>query len=119
HLTGFQANHPLLKVKLYQDRAEMRRINPGLGWAEAFYRKPYCRAYYSAEENNPFHWMLHEATHQLNEEVAHLNLAKWLEEGLAEYFSTARIQGGELQLGSADPETYPVWWLDEIATEPD
>jgi hypothetical protein len=65
-MAGFQMNHPLLKVKLYKDRDETRRVNPGLGWAEAFYRKPNCRAYYSAQEINPFHWMLHEATHQLN-----------------------------------------------------
>lgn len=119
NLYGFQTSHPLLKIKLYKDRDEMRRINPGLGWAEAFYKKPYCRAYYSSQEANPFHWMLHEATHQLNEEVLHLDLSKWLEEGLAEYFSTARIHDGQLQLGSADPDTYPIWWLDEIAIDPD
>ena len=37
-LDGFQHEHPKLKVKLFKDRAEFRRINPGLGWAEAFYR---------------------------------------------------------------------------------
>jgi hypothetical protein len=97
----------------------MRHINPGLGWAEAFYRKPYCRAYYSAEEANPYHWMLHEAVHQLNAEVANVRLEKWLEEGLAEYFSTSRIKDGQLLLGKVDPNTYPVWWLDEIAKGPD
>jgi hypothetical protein len=76
NLHGFEGGHPLLKVLLYKDRDEMRRVNPGLGWAEAFYRKPYCRAYFSAQETNPFHWMVHEATHQLNEEVAHLELSK-------------------------------------------
>jgi hypothetical protein len=119
NLATFNPIHPRLKLLLYKDRAEMRRINPGLGWAEAFYRKPYCRAYYSAEEINPNHWMLHEAVHQLNEEVAHLHLAKWLEEGLAEYFSTSRIKNGRLELGRVDPNTYPVWWLDEIAKDPD
>ena len=39
-LDGFQRNPPKLKVKLFKDRAEMRRTNPGLGWAEAFYRAP-------------------------------------------------------------------------------
>jgi hypothetical protein len=117
-LPTFTPNHAKLKLMLYKDRAEMRRINPGLGWAEAFYRKPYCRAYYSAEEINPYHWMLHEAVHQLNEEVAHVDPVKWLEEGLAEYFSTSRIHDGKLQLGKVDPNTYPVWWLSEIATEP-
>jgi len=32
-LKGFQAEHPKLKVKLFKDRAEFRRINPSLGWA--------------------------------------------------------------------------------------
>jgi hypothetical protein len=118
-LPTFTPNHPRLKLLLYRDRAEMRRINPGLGWAEAFYRKPYCRAYYSAEEMNPYHWMLHESVHQLNTEVAHVHLEKWLEEGLAEYFSTSRIKDDQLLLGHPDPNTYPVWWLDEIATDAD
>ncbi len=65
-LAHFQSAHPKLKVKLFKDRTEFRRINPGLGWAEAFYREPYCRAYFSAAENNPYHWMLHESVHQLN-----------------------------------------------------
>ncbi|HEY9510237.1 MAG TPA: hypothetical protein VIV82_10280 [Verrucomicrobiae bacterium] len=34
-LPGFQRTHPKLKLLLYKDRDEMRRINPGLGWAEA------------------------------------------------------------------------------------
>ena len=108
--------HPPLLLKLYKDREEMRRINPGLGWAEAFYRAPYCRAYFSDGEMNPYHWMLHESTHQLNHEVAHLQLAQWLEEGLAEYFSTCRITDRELALGQVDSKTYPVWWLDSLAT---
>jgi hypothetical protein len=37
-VTGFQPGHPKLLVKLFKDRTEFRRINPGLGWAEAFYR---------------------------------------------------------------------------------
>ena len=51
------------------------RVNPNLGWAEAFYREPYCRAYFSDREVNPYHWMLHESVHQLNREVARLKLA--------------------------------------------
>src|SRR5436190_1719442 len=114
-LPGFAREHGRLKMKLFKDRNEFRRINPGLGWAEAFYRFPYCRAYYSAGEINPYHWMLHEAVHQLNEEVAHLHLAKWLEEGLAEHFSTSRFKQGKLAVGHIDPNTYPVWWIDELA----
>jgi hypothetical protein len=118
-LTGFRRDPPKLEVKLFKDRVEFRRINPGLGWAEAFYREPYCRAYFSASEANPYHWMLHESVHQLNHEVGHFKLAKWLEEGLAEYFSTSRIGTNELAVGRIDPNTYPVWWIDEIATRAD
>jgi hypothetical protein len=114
-----QLSHPRLKVKLFKDRDEFRRINPGLGWAEAFYREPYCLAYFSANEINPYHWMLHESVHQLNREVAHLDLEKWLEEGLAEYFSTSRVVSNRLALGRIDINTYPVWWMEEIATSPD
>lgn len=115
-VSGCQREHPLLQVKLYKDRDEMRRINPGLGWAEAFYLEPYCRAYFSADEINPYHWMLHESVHQLNNEVAHLKLAKWLDEGLADYFSTSRIMADKLAVGRIDLNTYPVWWIDDLAT---
>jgi hypothetical protein len=118
-LETFQRAHPKLKVKLFKDRAEFRRINPNLGWAEAFYREPYCRAYFSAGEYNPYHWMLHESVHQLNHEVAHLKLEKWLEEGLAEYFSTSRLTSNGLALGQIDRNTYPVWWIDDLASSPD
>src|SRR5258705_654780 len=63
--------------------------------------------------------MLHEAVHQLNSEVAHLELVKWLEEGLAEYFSTSQFIRGKLLVGKIDPNTYPVWWNEIIATTPD
>jgi hypothetical protein len=118
-LPQFRHEHPKLKVKLFKDRAEFRRINPGLGWAEAYYLAPYCRAYFSAEEVNPYHWMLHEAVHQLNSEVARLSLAKWLDEGVAEYFSTSRFVSDRLAAGRVDVNTYPVWWIDELATSPD
>ncbi len=118
-LETLQSAHPKLRVKLFKDRAEFRRINPNLGWAEAFYREPYCRAYFSAAEINPYHWMLHESVHQLNREVAHLKLEKWLEEGLAEYFSTSRLTSNAFLLGKIDPNTYPVWWIDELAIAPD
>jgi hypothetical protein len=117
-LRRFQPQHPKLMVKLFKDRDEFRRINPGLGWAEAYYREPYCRAYFSAAEINSYHWMLHESVHQLNRELAHLTLEKWLEEGLAEYFSTSRLAPNALVVGKVDANTYPVWWIDEIATSP-
>jgi hypothetical protein len=115
-LPGFTPKHPKLKMKLYKDRNEMRRVNPGLGWAEAFYSKPYCQAYYSAAEINSYHWMAHEAVHQLNEEVAHIDPVKWLEEGLAEYLSTSRFTRGTVAVGQIDPNTYPVWWIGIMAT---
>jgi hypothetical protein len=115
-LPSFRHEHSKLKLLLYKDRKEFRWVNPGLGWAEAFYSEPYCRAYYSVGEINPYHWMLHEAVHQLNHEVARLHLARWLEEGVAEYFSTSRIHGNRLEPGRIDPNTYPLWWMDEIAT---
>ncbi len=118
-LATFAREHSRLKVKLFKNRAELRRVNPNLGWAEAFYREPYCQAYFSTEENNPYHWMLHESVHQLNHEVAHLQLEKWLEEGLAGYFSTSRLSSNRLALGTIDSNTYPVWWMDELATSPD
>ena len=46
-------------------------------------------------------------------------LAKWLEEGTAEYFATSRIQNNQLDAGRIDRHTYPVWWMDEIATASD
>jgi hypothetical protein len=115
-LPEFQPPSHRLKLKLYKDRDEMRAIHPSMGWAEAFYSSPYCHAYFSAKEINPYHWMLHESVHQLNHEVANLHLAKWLEEGLAEYFSTSRLLTNELAVGRIDPNTYPVWWMELIAT---
>jgi len=115
-LRQFPGNQPKLKVKLFKDRKEFRWINPGLGWAEAFYREPYCRAYFSENEPNPYHWMLHESVHQLNHEVAHLRLEKWLEEGLADYFATSRLDAKALLVGHIDLNTYPVWWIEQIAT---
>lgn len=114
--SGWRHSHPLLQVQLYKNRDELRRVNPGLGWAEAFYQEPYCRAYFSDAEINPYHWMLHEATHQLNHEVAHLQLAKWLEEGVADYFGSSRLTVGALLTGQVDANTYPVWWIDDLAT---
>lgn len=116
NLPCFESVHSKLKLKLYKDRDEMRRINPGMGWAEAYYRASYCYAYYSAMEPNPYHWMLHESVHQLNHEVAHFSLEKWLEEGLAGYFSTSKLERNRLAVGKIDPNTYPVWWLDKLAT---
>ena len=108
--------HRKLKIKLFKDRKEFRHCNRMVGWAEAFYRKPYCYQYYSSGEIHPYHWMMHEATHQLNAEAARLDLPQWLDEGLACYVSTSRIVDGTLALGQVDTNTYPVWWIDSLAT---
>ncbi|MGZ4965300.1 MAG: hypothetical protein ACXWC8_22315, partial [Limisphaerales bacterium] len=117
-ISSFKRTHPKLQVRLYKNRDELRHVNPSIGWAEAFYSRGLCHAYFSANEINPYHWMLHESVHQLNHEVAHLALEKWLDEGLAEYFSCGRIRTNKLAVGTIDLNTYPVWWLDEIAKTP-
>ena len=99
------------KLKLYKDRDEFKSYNILVGWAEAFYCKPYCHQYYSEEEDNPYHWMIHEATHQLNAEAAGFDLGKWLDEGIATYFGTSTYRDGRLALGKIDTDTYPIWWL--------
>jgi len=114
-----KTDHHRLRTKLYRDREEFRRCNRVLNWAEAFYRPPYTYQYCSADEANPYHWMSHEATHQLNAEVARLRLAKWLNEGIAGYFSTSRIIDDKFCLGVVDNNTYPVWWLSILATSGD
>lgn len=100
-----------LRLTLYANRTEFRSYNRSYWWAEAYYRRPTCYAYFPADEPNPYHWMLHEATHQLNTEVAGFTLAKWANEGLATYFGTSVLRGGVLQPGIIDPDTYPVWKL--------
>ena len=55
--------------------------------------------------------MVHEATHQLNNEVSRFELPQWAEEGIACYFSTSKMDDGKMTLGVIDPDTYPIWWL--------
>jgi hypothetical protein len=104
-----------MEVRVYATEEEMRRYH-SVGWAHAFYDAPCCYQYYDAGSPNPFHWFVHEGTHQLNREVAGLSLKKWLDEGLAVYFSTSRIENGELHAGKIDTNAYPLWWLDKVAT---
>jgi hypothetical protein len=80
-------------------------------WAEAYYLRPICYAYYAKGEKNPYHWMIHEATHQLNAEVSGFKKAKWIDEGLATYFGSSRIERHKLIPGKIDPDTYPIWSL--------
>jgi hypothetical protein len=116
---GMGQQHPRLQLKLYKNRAEFRRCNRRVGWAEAFYRKPCCHAYYSSEEINPYHWMLHEAIHQLNDEVTQLRAPQWLDEGLGDYFGCSLLRNGTLQPGQIDRNTYPIWWLEDMALSGD
>jgi hypothetical protein len=100
-----------MQLALYADRAEFQRHNTSRAWAEAFYRYPVSHAYAARGVENPYHWMLHEVTHQLNREVAGFRRVQWVEEGLASYFGTSRISDGAMRVGDVDPATYPVWWL--------
>jgi hypothetical protein len=103
--------HDKLKLTLYAYQAQFKANNYSMPWAEAYYLRPVCYAYYAKGEPNPYHWMIHEATHQLNAEVSGFRKAKWIDEGLATYFGTSRIEGGKLIPGKIDPDTYPIWWL--------
>jgi hypothetical protein len=98
-----------LKLTLYKDQQEFKQHNQASSWAEAYYLAPNCHAYFAANEDNPYHWMLHEATHQLNHEVAHFPQSKWINEGLATYFGSSTIRDGKLIPGRIDANTYPIW----------
>jgi len=100
-----------LRLTLYANRAEFQANNRSSWWAEAYYRRPVCYAYFPKNERSPYQWMVHEATHQMNTEVGALRLAKWANEGLSDYFSTSVLRDGRLQPGRIDPDTHPVWHL--------
>jgi hypothetical protein len=109
-----------LLLKIYSSRKEFKRANPMSGWAEAFYRKPYCHQYIDVWSSiRPYHWMVHEATHQLNNEVSHFQLPRWAEEGIACYFSTSTMADGKINLGVIDWHTYPIWWLNSLGLSGD
>ncbi len=98
-----------LLLRLYKDQDEFKKHNKASFWAEAYYAPPICYAYYAGGEENPHHWMTHEATHQLNHEVARLPSAKWINEGMATYFGASVIRDGKLIPGRIDVHTYPIW----------
>ena len=100
-----------LQLTLYKSQAQFKAKNRSIPWAEAYYLRPICYAYYARDEPNPYHWMIHEATHQLNAEVAGFKKTKWIDEGLATYFGTSQIERGQLVPGKIDANTYPIWWL--------
>jgi hypothetical protein len=102
------------QLALYRDRADFRAHNTARAWAEGYYREPVCHAYYDGARPNPMHWMLHEATHQLDTEWGAFARTPWVGEGLAAYFATSRLDGGTLHPGEIDADTYPLWWLGEL-----
>ena len=106
-------NPAKLQLVLYKDQAEFKAHNRSSPWAEAYYLPPRSHAYYG-DGDNPVHWMTHEVTHQLNRELAHFKLTKWIDEGLADYFGSSWIADGKLTPGSIDPATYPIWWLPRL-----
>lgn len=99
------------KLRLFASRDEMRRTLPGLHWAEAIYHDGLCDQYDDRFAEQPWQWLVHEATHQLAHEDSKLLLPRWANEGLACLFNTSRISKGRVLVGSVEPETYPVWWL--------
>ena len=110
NIDSTHAQHKL-KLTLYKSQAQFKASNRSIPWAEAYYLRPICYAYYARGEPNPYHWMIHEATHQLNTEVAGFKKSKWIDEGLATYFGTSRIERERLIPGKIDPNSYPIWWL--------
>ena len=103
-------DRPKLQIVLYRDQAEFKAHNKSSPWAEAYYLPPRSHAYYSVGDNS-VHWMIHEATHQLNREVTLLPKKRWSDEGLAAYFGSSWIEGGTLTPGRIDPAAYTIWWL--------
>jgi len=103
-----------LKLTLYRNRAQFKAKHPQPAWAEALYSKGVSYAYYDAKAPNAWHWMLHEATHQLNEQVGHTPKDKWINEGLASYFGASKLEDYTLTPGKIEAKAYPVWWLDQL-----
>ncbi len=114
-LIDTKAHDQRLKMMLYRDKQEFIRHNKSKPWAEAYYKAPYCYSYYPEGETNPYHWMLHEAIHQLNNEVAHFRIPQWIDEGLADYFGSSRIEVGKLLPGQIAFDSYPIWWLSSLS----
>lgn len=98
---------------LFKDQAEFKKHNRSSPWAEAYYKRPYSFAY-AANGENPYHWMLHEVTHQLLTEASGYKLRRWLNEGMATYLGSSKISGNVLQVGNPDKAAYPIWWLAEV-----
>ena len=115
--TAYAERFPILQdpgrlpVILYRDRAEFSRNNRSSPWAEAYYLDPACYAYFDATAANPYHWAMHEAVHQLARKASGFRRNRWIDEGLASYFSASQLVDGQLRAGMIDPSAYPLWWL--------
>lgn len=103
--------HGKMILVLYRDRAEFELHNRSSPWAEAYYLPPASHAYVAADAANPYHWMLHEATHQLVREISGFRPSRWVGEGFAAYLGASRLTATGLDAGNPDPNAYPVWWL--------
>ncbi len=114
-MMSLDGNQAKLKMRLFRDKQEFSFHNKSSCWAEAFYKYPYCYAYFPEGDPNPYHWMLHEGTHQLNNEVARFKIQRWINEGLASYYGTSKIKEGKLLPGQIDINTYPIWWIPNIS----
>ena len=99
-----------LELVLYRDQAEFKANNRSSAWAEAYYREPRSYAY-PGNGDNPHHWMLHEATHQLLRQASGFRLRRWINEGVASYFGAGTLRQGRLDPAIPDPRAYPIWWL--------
>lgn len=108
-----------LELVLYRDQAEFKQHNRSSPWAEAYYLPPRCHAYYAEGKANPYHWILHEATHQLTGQLAHFPKERWSDEGLAAYFGASQIRSGRIVPGNIDQDAYPVWWLGDLGLSGD
>ena len=102
--------HGLLELVLYEDQATFKANNRSAPWAEAYYREPRSYAY-PGSGDNPHHWMLHEATHQLLRQASGFRLRRWANEGVASYFGAGTLRDGLLDPGDPDRNAYPIWWL--------
>lgn len=99
------------RLRIYATRAEFQANNRSRPWAEAYYHRGMSHAYLDGTQPNPFHWLLHEIVHQLNRELTGYAREKWINEGVATYFSSSRYADGVLQPGVMDPDAYPLGWL--------
>lgn len=107
---GNGRQHGLLELVMYKDQAEFKANNRSKPWAEAYYLEPRAYAYPGGGEN-PHHWMLHEATHQLLRQVSGFKLRRWANEGVASYFGAGTLHAGVLEPSVPDSGAYPIWWL--------